>query len=217
MKQFFTSRDIIFSLVYSILLIIPDSLWIDASEGRMPYEALLVYNFIFYLSLSLIICKITYGLKKLHKAIYYFVHSFMHLFFYGFSISSIFLYLFFNLKWDAYTFQLIHETNYRESSEFIYTFIFTHKCGILLLCYLLLERLINVGLRCHGMVPVCFSSYLYTMASSFVSRISALPAIMLKLTTLLSHVICFGNFTCQPNSMTLKKQTWISVPKAKRL
>ena len=138
MKLFFTSRDIIFSLVYSILLIIPDSLWIDASEGRMPYEALLVYNFIFYLSLSLIICKITYGLKKLHKAIYYFVHSFMHLFFYGFSISSIFLYLFFNLKWDAYTFQLIHETNYRESSEFIDTFIFTPKCGILLLCYLLL-------------------------------------------------------------------------------
>lgn len=137
MRLHFTSRDIIFALVYSILLIIPDALWIDTSQGRMPYGALLAYNLFFYLSLSLIVGQIALWFKKLHNIFYVVIHSLLHIVCYGFSISNIFLYIFFNLRWDAFTFQLIHETNTRESSEFLETYLFTPNCGILVLCYVL--------------------------------------------------------------------------------
>ena len=138
MKLLFTSRDIVFALVYSILLIIPDSLWIDTSQGRMPYGVLLAYNLVFYLSLSLIVCKIAGWFQKIHQALYIATHTLLHLLCYGFSISNIFLYIFFNLRWDAFTFQLIHETNTRESSEFLETYLFTSECGLLVMGYILL-------------------------------------------------------------------------------
>ena len=138
MKLLFTSRDIVFALVYSILLIIPDSLWIDTSQGRMPYGVLLAYNLVFYLSLSLIVCKIARWFQKIHQALYIATHTLLHLLCYGFSISNIFLYIFFNLRWDAFTFQLIHETNTRESSEFLETYLFTSECGLLVMGYILL-------------------------------------------------------------------------------
>lgn len=147
MKLHFTLRDIVFALVYSILLIIPDALWIDTSQGRMPYGALLAYNLFFYLSLSLIVGQIASWLKKLHNIFYVAIHSLLHLVCYGFSISNMFLYLFFNLRWDAFTFQLIHETNTRESSEFLETYLFTPDCGLLVLCYILFMVMEYLAIR----------------------------------------------------------------------
>ena len=136
MKLSFTSKDIVFALVYSILLIVPDSLWIDTSQGRMPYGVLLVYNLVFYLSLSLIVCQVAIWIKRLHHVLYTMMHTLLHLICYGFSISNVFLYVFFNLRWDAFTFQLIHETNSRESSEFLETYLITPECGLLVLCFI---------------------------------------------------------------------------------
>lgn len=138
MKLRFTSRDIVFALVYSILLIIPDSIWIDTSQGRLPYGVLLVYNLVFYFSLSLLLCQIALWLKKIHQVFYTISQVILHIILYGFSISNIFLYIFFTLRWDAYTFQLIHETTGRESSEFLETYVLTTECGFIIAGYMLL-------------------------------------------------------------------------------
>lgn len=86
----------------------------------------------------LIVCKIARWFQKIHQALYIATHTLLHLLCYGFSISNIFLYIFFNLRWDAFTFQLIHETNTRESSEFLETYLFTSECGLLVMGYILL-------------------------------------------------------------------------------
>jgi len=163
MKLHFTSRDIIFALVYSILLIIPDALWIDTSQGRMPYGALLAYNLFFYLSLFLVVGQIVLWLKKIHLFFYVSMHSLLHLTCYGFSISNLFLYLFFNLRWDAYTFQLIHETNTRESSEFLETYLFTPECGILLSCFILFIPIEYLAIRWFRRRIVSIPWYVYVL------------------------------------------------------
>lgn len=169
MRLHFTSRDIIFALVYSILLIIPDALWIDTSQGRMPYGALLAYNLFFYLSLSLIVGQIALWFKRLHLFFYISIHSLLHLLCYSFSISNLFLYLFFNLRWDAYTFQLIHETNTRESSEFLETYLFTPECGMLLLCFILFIATEYMAIRWFRRRSVSVPWYVYVLIiASFI-------------------------------------------------
>ena len=47
------------------------------------------------------------------------------------SLSNVFLLLSFNRHWDAYILQFLSETNARESSEFVHTFILSyHTLGL---------------------------------------------------------------------------------------
>ncbi len=157
MKWRLPSRDIILALTYSILLIIPDSMWIDTTHGRMPYWALWIYNLVFYFSLSLLLCQVALWLKKLTRVLYVISHTILHVLTYGFSISNAFLYIFFTLRWDAYTFALVNETTGRESSEFLETYVLTSECVWLVAGYILIALVEYLAIRltrqCHVSVP----------------------------------------------------------------
>ena len=129
-------KDLYFTAIYSLLLIIPDAPWIDDTIGRMPYGGLLLFNMLVYLSITFLLCYGIVFLRKIHKSVYCFIHTCLHIGLYTFSISNTFLFIFFSLRWDAFTLQLLEETNETESIGFLETYIPTLNCSLLIIGYI---------------------------------------------------------------------------------
>ena len=143
-------KDLYFTATYSLLLIIPDAPWIDDTIGRMPYGGLLFFNILVYLSITFLLCYSIAVLRKIHKSIYSFIHTFLHIGLYAFSISNIFLYVFFSLRWDAFTLQLLEETNKIESIGFLETYIPTFNCSLLIISYIAISLIEYLLIKRNG-------------------------------------------------------------------
>lgn len=111
----------------TFLLMLPELFML---RGQIWWEAVVatLFNVCFYAALSYFIC-ILFSLAKprVERALHIVCHSFLV----GYSLSNVFLLLSFNRHWDAYILQFLSETNARESSEFVHTFILSyHTLGL---------------------------------------------------------------------------------------
>lgn len=111
----------------TFLLMLPELFML---RGQIWWEAVVatLFNVCFYAALSYLIC-ILFSLAKprVERALHIVCHSFLV----GYSLSNVFLLLSFNRHWDVYILQFLSETNARESSEFVHTFILSyHTLGL---------------------------------------------------------------------------------------
>lgn len=117
----------------TFLLMLPELFML---RGQIWWEAVVatLFNVCFYAALSYLIC-ILFSLAKprVERALHIVCHSFLV----GYSLSNVFLLLSFNRHWDAYILQFLSETNARESSEFVHTFILSYHTLGLVVFYVL--------------------------------------------------------------------------------
>lgn len=90
---------------------------IDA-PGKYGYLASLLFNYLLGLSISFIVCFVGGLCRRIHEYAYRCWHLVFHVIFYAYSISNLFLITLFQIRWNAFTFQLINETNSREVGDF---------------------------------------------------------------------------------------------------
>ena len=142
-------------LTYSILLLIPEFVLIR-HPNVILYMVSVVFNLLFYISLSYVLCLIGRlpgkGFEKLW-------HTCWHVIIYFFSASNIFLYVFFGLHWDAFTLELINETNQTEASGFVITYLTTAKFYWIIFFYTVLAILEAWCLRKWGNKLVSFGKF----------------------------------------------------------
>lgn len=137
-----------------------------------------MFNVCFYAALSYFIC-ILFSLAKprVERALHIVCHSFLV----GYSLSNVFLLLSFNRHWDAYILQFLSETNARESSEFVHTFILSYHTLGLVVFYALFIVAELWGLKRVKPWPA--------WAKSKVGRALEIAGMML----LVSHAFFFGS------------------------
>ena len=123
---------LILMLTYSILLIIPE-VFLVGKLNLPTYLFALGFNFLFYLSLAYILCIIGQLCGRYVGKAW---HAVWHVLIYSFSISNVFLYIYFGLRWDAFTFALLNETNDAEVSGFVSTYFTSTKFYVLIFIYL---------------------------------------------------------------------------------
>lgn len=108
--------------IWGIILFLPEPFKIQAPSSRgfiisCGFNLLLCFSFSWLICVSgEFYCRI--GIKIL----YYLWISIWSIFLVFYSISEIFLITYFNLQWNAFTFQLLSETNNEESIGFFETY-----------------------------------------------------------------------------------------------
>lgn len=111
----------------TFLLMLPELFML---RGQIWWEAVVatLFNVCFYAALSYFVCILfSFAKPRVERALHIVSHSFLV----GYSLSNVFLLLSFNRHWDAYILQFLSETNARESSEFVHTFILScHTLGL---------------------------------------------------------------------------------------
>ena len=155
--------DAVFACLYSILLLIPDVLWIHA-PGPFAFFCCCIFNLFFFLFVFTSLC---FLLHRLHHVIYVVSHSLLHVVLYVFSISNVFLYVFFTLRWDAFTFQLIHQTNRQETSEFLSTYVLSYEFVAIIAFYAVLGFTEYYLVRRKGRKEVCLPLFIPVSAICF--------------------------------------------------
>lgn len=133
---------IVFCIVYSLLLYLPEALQIEA-PGIRGYIASYCFNYLFCLSISAIICFFGFGRAFLQNRLIKVWHLIWHVIFIVYAVSHVFMISVFNLRWNAFTFQLLKETNRDEITGFFSSYINcwqTYVLVLFILLLLLLER-----------------------------------------------------------------------------
>ena len=108
-------------LFYGILLFLPEPLKIHA-PGPVGYVASCIFNAWIACALALIIVFVGELLSLVHSNILYIWHSLWTAILTLFAISEFFLISVFGLQWNAFTFQLLNETNNGEIAGFFETY-----------------------------------------------------------------------------------------------
>ena len=161
----------------TFLLMLPELFML---RGQIWWEAVVatLFNVCFYAALSYLIC-ILFSLAKprVERALHIVCHSFLV----GYSLSNVFLLLSFNRHWDAYILQFLSETNARESSEFVHTFILSYHTLWLVVFYALFIAAELWGLKRVKPWPA--------WSKSKVGRALEIAGMML----LVSHAFFFGS------------------------
>lgn len=161
----------------TFLLMLPELFML---RGQIWWEAVVatLFNVCFYAALSYFVC-ILFSLAKprVERALHIVCHSFLV----GYSLSNVFLLLSFNRHWDAYILQFLCETNARESSEFVHTFILSYHTLGLVVFYALFIAAELGGVKRVKPWPA--------WAKSKVGRALEIAGMML----LVSHAFFFGS------------------------
>lgn len=108
-------------VVWGILLFLPEPLKIHA-PGPRGFIVSCVFNLMVDLSVSWIFCLVGVILCRIHRAIYFLWSILWTIIIVLYSFSELFLISFFNLQWNAFTLQLLNETNRKESLGFFETY-----------------------------------------------------------------------------------------------
>ena len=125
----------IFWICYSIVLFIPDVFFVEA-PGIRGYIVTLLFDFVFSLSLTFLVCFFVFWIGKISSVAYKILHIFLHLLIYSFTFVELFLYFQFDLRLNTFTFQLLNETNSTEVGGFIQMYVL-NSTTFLLLCIVL--------------------------------------------------------------------------------
>ena len=161
----------------TFLLMLPELFML---RGQIWWEAVVVtlFNVCFYAALSYLVCILfSFAKPRVERALHIVNHSFLV----GYSLSNVFLLLSFNRHWDAYILQFLSETNARESSEFVHTFILSYHTLGLVAFYALFIAAELWGLKRVKPWPA--------WAKSKVGRALEIAGMML----LVSHAFFFGS------------------------
>lgn len=111
---------------FAILLMLPNLIGFDIPRIIANFRYCNNW-FILCVVISYILVAFAYVISKLNKKAAGVLILFLHLFIYILVFSDIFLFKYFGTHINAYTLQLIDETNSQESSEFLQTYIHTKK------------------------------------------------------------------------------------------
>ena len=137
---------IVFCNVYSVLLYLPEPLQIEA-PGIKGYIASYCFNYLFCLSLSAIICLFGFTGASLRNWISKVWHLIWHIIFIVYAVSHVFLISVFNLRWNAFTLQLLKETNNQEVTGFFASYINCWQTYVLVLFIFILLLIECLALR----------------------------------------------------------------------
>ena len=137
---------IVFCTVYSVLLYLPEPLQIEA-PGIKGYIASYCFNYLFCLSLSAIICLFGFTGASLRNWISKVWHLIWHIIFIVYAVSHVFLISVFNLRWNAFTLQLLKETNNQEVTGFFASYINCWQTYVLVLFIFILLLIECLALR----------------------------------------------------------------------
>lgn len=126
-----------FSLIYSFFLLLPDLFNITAPSTK-GYIATVMYALIHYWCLSYGVCFMIKVVTKRMPKVFFGLHVLLHIILLLYSISSVFLFILFNMQWNEITFQLIRETTTKECNGFLSAYGTSNVTCIIVVSYLLL-------------------------------------------------------------------------------
>lgn len=144
---------------YALVLLLPE-FWLSLSHPWWRLPVGIAVNAVDYMVLSWCVCTLFAVFGRLRHWIETFLHIAMHMLVVLFSVGNLLLLMLFHRHWDAFTLQLVRETNRREAVEFIKVYLCDFRSvlmGIAVLlvvvCYVWLVRRTKV-VRCLPQKPL---------------------------------------------------------------
>lgn len=122
---------------YTLMLLLPE-LWLAPSHPWWRLPVSMVVNAVDYMVLSWCVCVAFAFVGRLRGWLEPFLHVVMHMSVVLFSVGNLLLLMLFHRRWDAFTLQLVKETNRREAVEFITVYLCDIRSVLLLLVFSLL-------------------------------------------------------------------------------
>ena len=119
---------------YMVLLMLPEMLMLN-TKTWWDAPVSIAFNVLFYGVFTWILCALS---SLTGKTIERFIHVVLQTVAAAYSISNVFMLVMFNRHWDAYSWQFLSETNGRESSEFLFSYILSLPTLLLLTTYTVL-------------------------------------------------------------------------------
>lgn len=139
-------------LTYVVLFMIPEVVQFNTSRWWDPIVAT-TFNLALYTTAAWVLCLIaSVGGKKWWRVVHFIFHTSLA----AYAVSSLFLTLCFHRHWDAYTIQFVYETNWRETKEFLLTYLCSWSVGASLLLVVILftvEVVLSRRVHQYPLVP----------------------------------------------------------------
>lgn len=136
---------------YACVLLIPE-FWMLPTHPWWKIPVGIVANTIDYAVLGWVLCTVFAWLGKFWHKAEAVLHTLTHALVLCYSVSNLALLSLFHRHWDAFTLQLVRETNPREAMEFLGTYLFTPRMLLVFMALLLLMGLYLLSLRKTGRI-----------------------------------------------------------------
>ena len=129
---------------YIVLLMLPELLMLN-TKTWWDAPVAVVFNILFYGVFAWLLCGLaSLTGRRTERALHVALQAVMA----AYSLSNVFMLIMFNRHWDAYSWQFLCETNGRESSEFISSYVLSLPTLVILAVYVaLFVAEVRVGRR----------------------------------------------------------------------